>query len=433
MPPVAVAKLRQVRNFEEVGERPDFGPLDYGCIVYGEPSLTHMDGPYLYDSDSSLDFTFVTQNATGIPNSKWSLEIPEAGIATVQALSIEQWWPVVSATHSSTDLARRRPLLMHDGVPYTWINPGEEVWINGGVVGGDGHGSIMMGLYRLIDPDVPPIQVGTKSFTWTANTPIPAMIDWVYSGWYAVKAEVLSVTSGILASVAIGMNINCKDGFAYWKLHYAPEIVSTPVIAHDCRRTACGLLLSNRSNELLAQGNIVAARLAANFPGGQTTAIWKDVSSASDVYSQKALKGCYTYTEFDFYDEEFRGHVNAYGQPICFWPKGMMNVIVVNNTSNNPNTWVTCCDINLEFKTSSQLFPKAVSVLSNAELIEARRINNMTTYFYENPLHWDDIAKYISAMWSWTRKHSTAIGTAASLVAPEAAPLIMGMARLMQN
>jgi len=436
MPSVAVCKLRQVREFEEKGEHTDFGMVDYGAIVYGEPSLTHIDGPYIYIDNcvGSLTFNSRETHHTPIETPYWTLDTPAVGVATVQTLSIESWWPLVGIRHSDPrQQPHRRPILEVDGIPFAWMNTGEELWINGGTVAGGGTGTVILGIYRLHTPGIEPTQIWQESFTWTGGKIIRKPLAWSYTGWVGIKSETLSVAQGVVSEVSVSLEILGKKGFAYSKLHYLPELDVTPHVAREARRTAASLLVSNRSNAFVAQGNVIAARLVATFPGGRTQDIWDKLKGAADVYSNHAQKGCYTYLEFDFSDEEFKQYVNGYGSPLVHWPNGMMNVITIRNTSSNPNTYQTVFDMIMEFRTASQLYPRAVSLLSNADLIEARRINNMTVYFYENEMHWSDIAKYISTVWKWTRNHSTGLGTALSMAFPEAAPVIMPIARILQT
>lgn len=438
MPKTAIVQTRQIRNFDEFGEDPGFGNNTYVAIVYGEPSLTHMDGPYKYPSDGNASLSFINIAPYGgsvqVASPSWDMAIPGGGAGTVNVYNLEDWWNLAKITNNSTILQPRRPIMNVDGVTYTFLNRTEELVVTGGVVTGGGQGNVTLGVYAIQDANASPVFCVSKTITWTGGIPIAATLVSLEAGWYAVKAEEFSVTSGLVTDIKLTMEIRWYANRTYYKLNYIPEIGSTPTIANDCRRTALSLLVSNRSNQFTAQGNVVAARMETCFPGTpKGEEMWTALPSAQHAYSGNAQKGCYTYCEFDNFDELFRDYVNDWGNPICYWGQGMMNVIAINNHGAQNNTYTVVCDSVLEFKSQSQLFPAGVPLLEHEELIEARRINNMTTYFYENPLHWSDISRYVEKMWKWTRSHSTGIGSALSMVFPEASPLIMPAARFLQT
>lgn len=458
MPQVALVQTRQIRNYDEVtGPFPIFGNNSYVGFVYGLPSLTHMDGPYLLSQDtwSAIYFEKAGQDTTefrlkGLKTESWTLRLPafEQTLIDRQEYDFDKWWPIATVEHGPKTWQPNRPLLRVGGVDYVFLNVGEHLYVGGSYMDSDLSGSpisgaLQLGVYCILDRERPETLLFTHDITIGPSDPpgqIPVgRINIDVTGWFAIKAQGVTIPNGQLgAEITLNFTILHKANEPLYKLHYIPEIQSTMTIANDCRRTALSLLVSNRSNQFIAQGSVVAGRLPMCFPGTpEGDAAWVNLASAKQAFSGNAQKGCYTYCEFDHHDEEFQDFVNPFGNPICYWTQGMVNLITINNRANggtsSNNMYTTVCDSVIEFRSQSQLFPAAVSTLGHDELIEARRINNMTTYFYENPLHWADIQKYIGKMWNWTRAHSTGIGSALSLVYPEAAPAIMPVARFLQT
>lgn len=439
---VAICKFREYSTFTERGGREDFGGTTYTAVLYGQPGLTHVDGPHIYGSDATFPIGFYQPagefKALAAPATwEWNLQVPTGGVSTTElhTMDLDSFWPVSYCQSSQPHIYNKfRPLMVVDGLSYVWLNVGEELQVVGGKVFGGGSGQVELEVYKLAEEDSGPVLVSDQSVTWSNGNIVADSLKWQTSGWHAVKVNRIHLISGTISSVSLNISILAKVGYPYWKLHYSEEIASNPHVGQAARRTACSLLLSNRSAALVAQGDIIATRLPARPLGCADTAwIWSQVAESQKVYDGNASRGCYTYMEFSEEDEIFRDCVNTWGSPIAHRPEGtMMNVITVKN-AGAVNTFAIITHIVVEFKTNSQLFPMAVPTLKGDELEDARRINNMTLYFYENDLHWKDLERYISKMWDWTRRNATLLGTAGSLLFPEAAPIIMPISRVLQN
>lgn len=155
--------------------------------------------------------------------------------------------------------------------------------------------------------------------------------------------------------------------------------------------------------------------------------MFNKLQSADERYTDNANKGLYTYMEFTEDCEKFEARVNNSGYPLCHFPTNMVHLVTVKNPTQSTNDYAIATDCVMEFTTQSQLFTKAVPVCMSHELEEARRISSMTAWFYENPVHWDDISRYITAAWRWASRNTGLIENAAVAAFPQYSPKIRAL------
>lgn len=414
---------------------PEFLGNSYMAVVYGQPTLSYMDGPFLHTGVYTSRFLFVNRNTTGYTSS-WPL--PElAGKTGPWNEDVLEWWPITGMDQPDSRCPKNRPLLDHKTCRMAFMNQDEVLDFAGGVLGGTpGNGFFRWGFYALTEPELPPFWMGELSQAITSGVLAAQLFTIPRTGWYAVKLEEVKLDTGVFGSVMLNLQWRSALNKPFWRMA-AEASAGKALYGVNCRRTAASLLVSNRTNLLKAQGDVLAARTDMLFPGMDG---WKNLQTTLEnapmKFTGNARNGCYTYMEFDSADEIFRDYVDPHGFPLVQLTDTMMNVITIQNSavsSTEINNFAVIYDSVLEFKSQTQLFPIAVSSLDPIELINARRINNMTTYFYENDVHWDQIKDYISKMWKWTRSHSAAIGGALSLLAPEMAPVIRPIAMALQT
>lgn len=460
MPPVATAKLRKIDDFTEVSTTGFMSGYDYNysllVINYGQPSLTYISGPHYQETAlTTLPYFDVGGNVDGLTEAAgsmgrdWLLPISR-DLSGDGEDEINTFWPLAKVVHAIVgkgDL-QQRPLLVQDGVSYAWLNPREHVFLDGGRVDVTqeqvAQGTFTLSVHRLTDFGEHPELVGHRTFpidgvTIQGNGP-PNWGEALFNatgGWYAIRIDRLTCTLGQIKEITLKLKFVTLEKTNIFHLHYMPELSQAASIGQIARRTASTILITNTSSALVAQGDVIATRLQATFPGMDGWGDFQErVSSAKQKYTGKASKGCYTYMELSTKEEAFCDYVNQWGAPLVR-PEAMnmVNVITIVNAmrATQPNTYLMVSDMIVEFRSESQLYATAVSALPYLELIEARRISNMTDWFYENPMHWKDIVNYIKQAWSWTRSHSAAIGNIASVAFPEAAPAILPVSRFLQT
>lgn len=473
MPRTSVLKYRRpVDHSEEISI--DGATL---VVVIGHPALhwmrrrkaTSLGSPWtvvLHTTQLLVPDTTSRGHGTGI-----------AHIPTTTTLVLDDVLQVASINSGSTWM----PTIYHDGVQYFYANSGAKfTWVeaihttpvmeNGTMVNylpptctvhctlvalrvaGARYGTDQLHsmLHKTTAPD---------DANHTADCSITVMTE----GWYCIKYNfitcnhlaatpdnhtVVGAYADSISSLSVSQAKLTLGASEYWEMFPTANLATQPEMGREMRRTAASLLISNMSSEYTSQGSIRAARLLRSPPTGTasgTVSMYSAlVSSAAEIHTGHARTGVYTYMSFDDVDELFSEVVcqhtsgaNTIGFQVDsrYLEGGYMNVIIIKNGAyaTHNNTYVITSDISLEFKGSMSDRTFAVPSGNYSDLIESRRINNATTYFYDNPIHWNTISRYLHSMWSFLRKNATTIGGAASLVFPEAAPAIMPVARFIQQ
>lgn len=430
MPRVAIAQLRQINYFEQTTTNANFFNYEYIAFVYGQPGLTYIDGPFVTSEELVCACNFHEPTLTDQKTNFWALGQHFSHANTEP----HTYWPLVGMTNVTQPegIPKYRPVLNGVECKYIFLNAGEKLKlsVSGTHTPTTPVTELHFSMWRHTS-DGAPIHASTFNMAATAGG-IHYQVAAV-AGWYAVRFDHATNVVDMAATIGVTMTAVLEIDLPHYRLHYVNEIGNRDLGA-SCRRTSYSFLLTNRSNALVAEGDVLSARLESALPGTRQWPLTATkLAAAKDKFSGAAPKGCYTYMEFTEWDEAFRDYAGETYLPSFYDNANMMNVVTINNRGTNPNQYTIVEDIVLEFRTQSQLFATSVSEMDFNELVVARRINNMTSYFYENPLHWQDIINYIRAAWALTRKHATTLGTAASIAFPEAAPAIMPMARYLQT
>lgn len=449
-PVVATAQFRYPTAFREFLPTDLWNGISCMAAVFGQPGLTHISGPHFTPDADQHELYFHNPGLT--ETWRWFIE-PTAPLWSHDVIEFNAPWPLADVRkYPTTD---RVPILLHENRRYVHMQMADalffEVSLDGGttaardflfditvlledgphtcdnvkvtVPGGTNAASL---LFNGLLTTIPAPTAGVPT-----HLPVPPFGAWVH---VALKSLTRNSPADVPNNMKVRLSIRTTDfSSPRVKLHYLEDMVSSPSIAQEMRRTACTLLVTNTSAPIIRQGNVLAARLDCTAAPGLIDLA--KFQKAARKHAGDACKGCYTYMEFPKECEEFVSHVTELGCPLAYFQNTMYNLITITNSNaqSAPNSYMMTCDIAIEFKTESQLWKTDVPYLPFDELVHARRISNSTNYFYDNPLHWSQISRLIEQAWNGVRKNATKLGTVASIMYPEAAPAIMPLARFLQR
>lgn len=458
-PPVAVSTMRYLNRFTEYINTPYkvFGESTFMACLYGQPGLMYADGPHFpppnFDYLLPLSFAInpVVSPVIATPDPHAWLTPPLDWVNLDPDIELNQSWPVElmkipAAWQDASSYPEYQPILEHEGKRYVFLQAEDSLAFTITTVGTYSDFVDTTFGFTYLSPTGPTFlkeyAISVSSGTNTYSIPdIRAWIDVFmrpeFGIWVNVTLKTLtrrSTASGGFSRMALAVAVKTlKDSTKpRLRLNYMKDLVTAPMMAKELRRTAATLLVSNYSSEYVAQGGIKAARMLPGVPGNPSSTEFAD---ARDLFTGHAKTGVYTYSEFAQEDEAFHHHLTGLNGPLCRLQTTPYSLITISNANwmTAPNTYQLICDSAVEFKTTSQLFTPAVSMLSCHDLDMARKINNSTKWFYENPSHMEQIWKYVQKAWNTLRTHSTKIGAAASIMFPEAAPMIMPISRALQR
>lgn len=449
-PVVATAQFRYPTEFLEKSPLCKWNGISCMAAVFGQPGLTFISGPYFDNGPMTTELYF--HNPALSETWRWFIE-PTAPEWTHDVIEFNTPWPLADVKLYPT--SERVPILEHEGRRYVHMQDDDDLFFEVSLDGGTAkdraflfditvlleEGAHVCRDFKVVVPaganaannkleglllSIPAPTAGAP-----ASMPVPRFGAWVH---VTLKSLTRNDPNDKPTNMKVRLSIRNTTGTsARVRLHYLEDIVSSPSIAQEMRRTACTLLVTNTSAPLIRQGDVIAARVdCTSAPGIIDLARFK---KAARKHTGDASKGCYTYMEFPKECEEFLSHVTELGCPLAHFQNTMYNLITIKNSnaSSAPNSYLMTCDIAIEFKTESQLYRTEVPYLPFEELIHARRISNSTNYFYDNPLHWSQITRLIGQAWNGMRRNATKLGTVASIMYPEAAPAIMPLARYLQK
>lgn len=433
MPKTEVLRLRQPDSLREVI---DFAPSAKTYVaVYGHPSLSWMKRLY---SPSSCRWEY----GPGTPQGSWLVRFRDIdqGDRFFRAPLAPK-----TANQSIEGQSRKIPILTAGAERYFYMPSNSTLTITADAVTNVGS---TQDLYCATNFSIKQYRGGTyttcSEHVTINTTPKPIVATWecLQEGWYAVECSGLTcspdsstVTFDHLFFKPLVVTL---DKGWLWEMYHMETLDTSRAIGQEIRRTSASLLLTNTTSALSRQGAVVAGRLLRSAPGQLNESdITTLLNSSYDQYTGPADKGVYTFMAFDDADEAFEESINPEGGlqvSASYLEAGYMNVITISNANmiSAPNTYLTAFDMVVEFKGSSSLHRYLVPSGSFLDLVEMRRINNATAYFYENPLHWSSLSKYLQSAWNLFRRNATKVGTIASVAFPEASPLIMPVARALQ-
>ncbi len=421
--------------------------LFFAC--YGQPGRLFMYGPVSYTAavDSNITiFGYASVDPLGTQVTT-NYQYICSGTDTIQPGSSRSvpWTPV---TASDTLTGTSRPIGLAKGRSYVWLDSSEKiVWTfysnsTKTVV----PGPFAVQIWRWEGPADLPTNIKTISWAKGATGSDTFSFSIPYSGYYGMDFTLGALdTDSFTGSYSVYIAIQAAVANP---VRFVTEFCKTVQAAETgeyCRRTAFSLLLSNTTAEINKQGNVTAARLVAervgaqisSGSGGYTPMINSTaVAMAAGKYTGRAANGVYTYMDFEPSVEKFQESCNNFnGVVFDLDYNGYVNTIVITNpnTSTQANTFMLTAVAHLEFQGDTQLFNYTVPYYNHDALVDARRINNTTPYFFENPLHLSDLWGFIKRSFNRLRTAAVPLGIAASTLYPEAAGVIMPAAHLLQK
>lgn len=283
-------------------------------------------------------------------------------------------------------------------------------------------------------------------FTAASNAAATTVFTIPENGHYAIELAYYSCESldsykggrPYMAFDITKSNSDCNWG---WHMHQMLDLNPTDFPAADtsigerCRRTGCAVLISNVGNAYNKQGETVAGRIQDTRFADITPTL---LGTTQEMYTGLAAKGAYTYMDFTEEDEAFEDVTRNVGSAASATTAYKLDrtspVHVISFQGVYPrNAYFARVHFSVEWFSASQRYPMASPYLDPIHLAEARRINNSTSYFYENPIHIEDIMRFIRKGWALARSHAVPISRGIAAAFPEAAPVALPLGRLLQS
>lgn len=419
---------------------PGFSPGGMTFIMYGQPALTYMNGPIRVTADTTYvlrygaDDSLTFQTDSSVPT-----------LTTTTDMFPDVWLPVSSLAHQTGDehMGAIVSIGRASNVSYIFMSKGQKILLGDSISAAGSGANVDLQFYFFNGPSIDPsltAEYGVNAGT-TAGT---VLLEAPRDGHYAVKitrVKVIGTSSGGTGQgPVLRLHLFSAQNTGVWDLHRVADAVGPTgdkFIGQRVRRTGFSLLVTNTTNMITKQGNVVAGRMRHETVNNVTESA---LSALADRYTGTAAKGCYSYMDFTPEAERFVDAVEGTnGQSFVYdlSRTDMIHVVrfdglTLGATDAKPSLLVTC-DIAVEFVTDSQRYERTVSPFSALALIEARRINNSTSYFYENPLHPSDIVRYLARAWSALRGQSANIARGVSAAYPAIAPVAMPLGQLLQT
>lgn len=447
---IRVTTTHTMRNAVYAGSVPSFSQSNGDLVVlaYGLPGLSHMYGPVINTNAlnaTTQQFYYMDSNAGTGPASG---TCPLTRTTMQPGTSVEsQWTPNKNVSMASGSIGQSKALGLSGSRVYAWFDPSEKIvftFAEGTTYPATIPVGFTIQIYQWAGPGEALDNVATLSYNKGAagvnSYTIPA------SGWYSMSFAVSAMDSDTITAqmgVVVIAQAAVANPATMVLVHQEP--LQNPEVGESVRRTAYSLLITNTSAEINKQGSIIAARLVNdglwNTALGATSMTVAHLDRAADKYTGPAQHGCYTYMDFDqenerFFQAHFGEELTTSAGP-CFNMEmyGYLHMIRVTNPSPSTltNDFLVTVTAVYEFRSDSMLFSKDVPALEYGSLIAARRVNNSTPYFYENPLHLGDVWNRIRSAFNTARRAAIPLGMAASAIYPEASGLIMPVARALQR
>lgn len=416
-------------------------------INYGQPGRAALVGPIVSVAAQGAVTTTFRYPTLGGAAVNASVTIQTSTEAMDPGSTHTVLWDPVQVIDAVVPASgpKRRPLGRSRGRTYVYIDPNEQLLLTykqGGVTVKPLH-SIRVSLYQWGGPHEPHSRVAE----WHSS-PIgesAGILTITTSGWYTLDiVSSLADASTVSGEITLDVAIAAKVANPARMIHYWNETLANAEIGESCRRTCYTLLISNTTAQMYRSGTVVAGRMLnerfgnpvidSETAGGYISS--SSVALLNSKYTGQAAKGCFTYMDFDQEAEKFVTGVNQWGNPVCDLDyRGFVNLEVFSQMTLGAEVvanYLATFTMVTEFRTDNMMFAPTVSSLAHDALVEARRVNNTTPYFYENPLHMGEIWTSIKKGFAAFRKVAIPLGMAASTLFPEAGGVIMPIAHAIQ-
>lgn len=436
---------------------------DYHCAIYGQPGRMYVHGPVNvssngYPSAGKLySATFENNSETASLVSGWTAHteyewfVDNVGAddpiasETVKSVSNVHYWPITglvtleqfSPVPGYYGGQPTRSIGLANESRFVHLNVGEAVNI---IFRLEGLSSPMIdkecilrfSVQRWIAPNQPSenyTEAEIRTSLKNLEAQSFALFEASLCGYYSVKYEGIEYDAAVTARFAlfgrvdVKYNIQVEDYRPGYVVVPAPEVGDDRMLGRKMRRIGMSVLVSSRAASLVAAGSITAGRMMA--PGSDSLSD-DALEMTRDVFTGHITKGVYTYLTYSENAELFEtvalgGHGGlSYNLETPDW----VHLIRVSSTGTEPCPFVVTTDMILEFKSESQRYDYRMPYLSLTELVEARKVANSTPFFFENPLHWNDIMNIIKRAWETSKPIRQAMVSGAALAFPQHAALI---------
>jgi len=278
-----------------------------------------------------------------------------------------------------------------------------------------------------------PTVVGVPSLnaTWTASAAAQTVTATsTYFGYFRFNyfATTASVTLTAVLTVAAG-DVMCHIP--------APNAALHASWMQNVRMLGSSLLLSNEADQIAKNGSITAAEVNDNNPFYSYNS-FPQISALADSYHDVASKGCYGWLK--------PGGKNVFAFRQCMETTGALivdtnfrlddastfNVYAVSVTNLTGLNFLVALHINLEYFTSDVWAGLDYSPFSTSACTEVLQLAIRHPTFVHNPVHADDIRRFIAGTVRFLRTHSVSMGNLISAAFPGLSSVIKPLAQFAQ-
>lgn len=411
-------------------------------LTYGQPGRSLVYGPVhsnLAVDAGTVAFSYSDDEKSTLVASAFALT--KAGPVYGGGSTISGRWNPKMTLNANVPGEDFRSIGHSAGRSYVYVNGTEKMsfFMYNGSTNAAIASPLVVDIYRWVGPYETPEKA--TALAYTASNPLMANFSYTpsESGYYTFDWSI-----GVIDNASINSNISMVVALVTsvanpsFMVHRSPRVTRNQDIGEYVRRTGFSILITNTSAAISKQGNVIAARIVAEGPAKGVT-IGKEseatISTLANKYTGAAEKGVYSYMDFDQYAERFAQGFNEYGCPVFDLDyNGFVHAILVSNP--NPtvqNSFLVTVYGVYEFFTDNPIYTAMPSHFDHNALCDARRVNNSTSYFYENPLHLSDIWKFIKESFGVMRRAAVPLGMAASAMFPESTPFVMPVAHMLQS
>lgn len=426
----------------------DFASSDLLFMFFGQPARTLMRygpgpgsaGNGLYDC---LFYNDSNPTNTGSIGESFNWTLTSVGIASGNTGGAVGYWPLSCIGWNSGTLSRGGLdyVGMSNDVPFLFMNIGDTLstvltaWTSTAVF------SVAFNVVEWTGDGSPSTASSLQIGSVGNQIPAQTFFTCTQAGYFAIYFDGINVGSGGITSAinTVRIRLNTATASNYWQNTYCSDVESNnggdSTMLTKSRVNAAALLVTNTTAIIGKAGTVVAARIKVDNPFYITTA---NLKRAAEKYTGQAEHGVYTFKEFTSECEAFADSCGPAIRPtFSLDVTDFFHFIQISCGPSNQNTFLVSIDTSLEFCSDTARYAKGVSMLNHNDLILARRhINSNPVWFYENPLHMQDIYNFLKSVGNKTGRMVQKVapyGAAmASMAHPAGAPAYSALNKALQ-
>lgn len=422
-----------------------FNTGDLLVAFYGQPNrLATYFGqlPAGQSSVYTLNFQSYTGSGLNTISSTWYTNVNYGSLAAGAILTInpQDSWPFMGAQYTSganVDGATL-PAGLSNGKRYIWLDLNSVLAFNltnlpAAISSGTAYFTVSLWGQELANTDnqfTVPLASTSGGANYVAGFP----------GYYSFTLDSLIITgstAGGTGAIRTTVTKTNTGPFNFWAHVHMGDLdlnnSGDPSIGKEVRVNACSLLMSNTTANIQKQGSVLAARINETPFQNMTLSV---LQRAAEKYTGQAENGVYTFKEFTPEAEKYRECIDSQWPAFDLDYSDFYHFIQISssNYAVNPNSFTVSFTTTLEFKSDLARHSKGVAAYADyPELIAARGIISASPdWFYENPLHWNQILDAVrrgaKSLYSGLKTYGPSLLTAAGTFAPQYAPMF-GAAR----